>query len=45
MKGHKLLTSNWALYGEAVFSLLSFWLTVGVLYWFIRIGCSRLFTE
>lgn len=40
-----MLSSEMELYGKAFLSFLSFSLVVGLLYWFIRLGCAHLFTR
>jgi hypothetical protein len=43
MNSTKLHHEEWRIYGDAVFSLLTFPIVVGLLYWLIRLACTAAF--
>lgn len=43
MKLYRPFTSEFEMYRDAAFSVTSFTLVVGVLYWVIRLGCGEAF--
>lgn len=43
MKLYKPFISEFEIYSDAAFSVVSFTLVVGVLYWAVRLGCAEVF--